>query len=74
MKSIRIQIVLIMAMLLNKRGSFTEADVYNEIDISKSSFNRAISDYRSFLIEHNNGLDLMFDGRNKCYRLVAVTF
>lgn len=73
-KYVRIQIVLLMSSLLRDHGSFTEEDIRQAMPVSKSSFNRAISDYRSYLMEFEQGYELVFDNRNKSYKLLKLSF
>ncbi len=74
MKSVRIHIVLAMASCLAKHGSFSEEWIEKEMACSKSSFNRAVADYRNYLVEHDPSKELVFETQTRTYRLVKATF
>ena len=69
MKSKRPAIGLHMAFLLMEQKSFTAEKVMEDLDISRSSFFRALSDFRCYLQEFRPEIDLVLDEKKGVYRL-----
>ena len=70
MRNVRAAIVLHMFFALQEKGSFTEKETMEELDISRSTFFRALSDFRCYLMEHRSWESLEFDSEKNNYYLV----
>ena len=69
MKSKRPAISLHMLFLLMDRKSFTMEEVVSKLGISRSSFFRALSDFRCYLQEYHPEYDLILDDNKGRYYL-----
>ena len=69
MKSKRPAISLHMLFQLLDKKAFSAEDVMSELNISRSSFFRALSDFRCYLQEYHPELDLCFDAEKNRYYL-----
>lgn len=69
MKSKRPAIGLHMVFLLTEQKSFSAEKVMEDLDISRSSFFRALSDFRCYLQEFRPEIDLVLDEKKGVYRL-----
>ena len=70
MKNVRAAIVLHMLFALQEKGSFTERETIDGLDISRSTFFRALSDFRCYLMEHRSWESLEFNSEKNNYYLV----
>lgn len=69
MKTRRSGIVLHMSFLLKEKGKFTEKQIREDLDISRSSFFRALSDFRCYLAENRCFDELVYDSDKSEYYL-----
>ena len=69
MKSKRSAISLHMLFSLMEKKSFTAESIMDDLDISRSSFFRALSDFRCYLLEYRPDIELQFDERKDVYYL-----
>lgn len=58
-----------MMFSLQEKGSFTRASVINKLGISRSTFFRALSDLRCYLLERRPYLELTLDPEHDAYQL-----
>ena len=72
MKSVRIEIALLMYHLLSSKGSFSKEEVLGQMSISLSSFNRAVSDFRCYLLDMEPDKELIYISESGVYRLIPV--
>ena len=72
MKTIRIETALLMYHLLNTQGSFSREDIMSKLEISKSSFNRAISDFRCYLMDIEPDKELIYLQDTSVYRIIPA--
>jgi len=72
MKTNRPTVVLHMAFQITDKGSFQEKQVCTDLAISRSSFFRALSEFRCYLQEHQPWYDLVFDSKDDCYRVTDL--
>ena len=70
MKTQRSAIVLHMHYLLIERGFFKENQIRSDLNISRSTFFRALSDFRCYLAENRPSEELLYDSENDSYRLM----
>ncbi len=70
MKTTRTYALLVMFFRLQEKGMFSEAEICDELELSRSSFFRAISDFRSFLQEFRPWQELVVNKKGK-YELVS---
>lgn len=71
MKSTRPAISIHMAFLLIDNQRFFAQEVMDDLNISRSSFFRALSDFRCYLQEHRPSATLDYDEEQGFYRLVG---
>ena len=69
MKIIRTTVVLKMAFSLMEGKGFSEASIRDELNISRSTFFRSLSDLRCYLMEHRPYQELQYDDATKMYSL-----
>ena len=69
MKSKRSAISLHMLFRLMEKKCFTAEKIMEDLDISRSSFFRALSDFRCYLLEYHPDIELEFDGEKNVYYL-----
>lgn len=69
MKSKRPAISLHMLFTLLERKSFTAEQIMDDLGISRSSFFRALSDFRCYLQEYHPGYEIIASGDACEYRL-----
>ncbi len=69
MKSVRPNIVLYMCYTLQERGYFTEEGICADLRISRSTFFRALSDFRCFEQEYRPFEELCFDPISRKYEV-----
>jgi len=72
MKTNRALIALHMLFCLQEKGCFSEEQIKDELDVSRSSFFRAISEFRCYLQEYKPYLELIYDEEKGRYRLVET--
>ena len=72
MKSKRSYISLHMLFLLTEKKHMTIEEVLDDLEISRSSFFRALSDFRCYLQEHRPYLELLQDGEQGRYYLSRI--
>ena len=72
MKNIRAAIVLHMLYEILDKGFFSEPSVMEALNISRSTFFRALSDYRCYLLEHRPWEEIEFNSVKQEYRLVKI--
>ena len=70
MKNIRAAIVLYMSFAIRERGLFSENEVISALNISRSSFFRALSDFRCYLMEYRPWESVEFDSDKMNYYLL----
>lgn len=69
MKIIRTTVVLKMAFSLMEGKNFSEASIRDELNISRSTFFRSLSDLRCFLMECRPFQEIKYDEKLKTYSL-----
>ena len=69
MKSRRPATSLHMLFALMDHGSFSEEEIMRDLELSRPSFFRALSDFRCYLQEYRPSEELCFDKETKRYRL-----
>ena len=69
MKNVRAAIVLYMLYAINEKGKFSERDVIDAMSISRSTFFRALADFRCYLMEYRPWESIEFDSQRNCYYL-----
>ena len=70
MKTTRTYALITMFFRLVEKGRFTESEICYELEISRASFYRAISDFRCFLAEYRPWQELVSTSRGY-YELVT---
>lgn len=68
MKSVKTTLVLEMAFLLERKGSFTIEDVMKNTGASCASVQRALDDYRDFLASLGENETIFYSRNEGCYR------
>ena len=68
MKNQRASVVMEMVFSLQEKGYFTELEITSELEISRSTFFRSLSDLRCFLMERRPWLEIDFDSGDGVYR------
>ena len=66
----RVTVVLEMMFSLQECGSFSRTQLMSHLNISRSTFFRALSDLRCYLQEHRPYLELYLDPQNETYVFV----
>lgn len=72
MKKLRATVVLEMAFSLHDKGSFTEQEIRDETEASRSTFFRCLSDLRCYLQEHRPYAEIVFDSQNGVYKMTKI--
>lgn len=72
MRMTRSYAVLKILFDIKDKGSFTEKDVVQSLSISRSTFFRALIEFRCYLTEHRPWEELVFDQENQAYRLKRI--
>ena len=67
MKSNRAAVVLEMAFRLQEAGFFDETSLRDNLNISRSTFYRSLSDFRCYLIERRPDIELAFSSKKNAY-------
>ena len=67
MKSNRAAVVLEMAFRLQDDGFFDETSLRDDLNISRSTFYRSLSDFRCYLIERRPDIELAFSAKRNGY-------
>ncbi|MBR1846728.1 MAG: hypothetical protein IJ787_03335 [Bacilli bacterium] len=73
MKSKRSYISLHMLFLLTEKKAIKMEEVMDDLEVSRSSFFRALSDFRCYLQEHRPYLELLYDEEKETYSLVPLS-
>ena len=73
MKSKRSYISLHMLFLLTEKKTIKMEEVMDDLEVSRSSFFRALSDFRCYLQEHRPYLELLYDEEKETYSLVPLS-
>ena len=66
----RVTVVLEMMFSLHEKGSFSRSELLSSLNISRSTFFRALSDVRCYLQEHRPYLELSLDLGKDAYALI----
>lgn len=73
MKCRRISVALFIYECLLAGQTVRGSEVRDELDVSISTFRRAISDVRCFLMERHPDRELIYEKLHDAYRFVTVT-
>ena len=67
MKNQRALVVMEMIFSLYENGSFSECDIEMDLNISRSTFYRSLSDLRCFLQERRPYVEVVYDAERQVY-------
>ena len=62
-----------MLFLLTEKKTIKMEEVMDDLEVSRSSFFRALSDFRCYLQEHRPYLELLYDEEKETYSLVPLS-